>query len=112
MNETDKTLLERAAKSAINAGYEIEFHGGSKSPMIYKDDGLTLREWNPLISLSDATELALLLDISVEWQEDHVLAMAANFHVCRTEDYIDAASKRLAYCRAVTRAAAAMYEGK
>ena len=82
--------------------------------MVYKDGGLTLRGWNPLESLSDATELALSLDISVEWQEDHVLAMAANFHVCMTENYTDAASKRLAYCRAVTRAAAsaAMYKGK
>ena len=40
--------------------------------------------------------------------------MAANCHVCMTENYTDPGSKRLAYCRAVTRAAAsaAMYKGK
>ena len=70
----DKELLELAARAAIAAGDEIEIHGGSNSPMVYKADGLTLRGWNPLESLYDATELALLLNIDVCSRDGQVTA--------------------------------------
>jgi len=88
----DKELLERAAKSA-------NYHYMPAHRCIVVD-GIP-GNWNPLEILSDAAELALLRSINVVFLPDRVYAGLTVF-----EPYTDADSKRKAYCRAVTRAAA------
>jgi hypothetical protein len=92
----DKELLERAARAI---GIEIESCtcSSEKWPVRKVGGG----HWNPLFSLSDAAELALLRSINVVFLPDRVYAGLTVF-----EPYTDADSKRKAYCRAVTRAAA------
>lgn len=93
MNETDKTLLERAARAGGKRPDEIS---------VFYMDG----KFDSLNILSHAAELALLRNIDVVWLNGAVKANKWYEH------YTDPASKRLAYCRAVTRAAAALWEGK
>ena len=68
----DKELLELAARAAIAAGDEIEIHGGSNSPMVYKDGWLTLRGWNPLEDDGDALRLAAKLSLDLMFTETDV----------------------------------------
>lgn len=74
MDETDRGLLEKAARAA---GIELRFLNTGKGPVPFSD-GPTVGEWNPLVSDGDALRLAVKLRIIVTFADGgagpHVLA--------------------------------------
>lgn len=96
----DKELLERAARAV---GYEIlHWEHEEVSAIAVKSESCPcVWHFNSLEWFDQAAELAILRSINVVFLPDRVYAGLTVF-----EPYTDPKSKRKAYCRAVTRAAA------